>query len=55
MNTTTTRQTNYYRTVFTGQMVGECSNCGTVCVHWDSDDLDDNGNIPCGCQDLDND
>lgn len=53
--TTKQRHTIYRQTLLTGQTVGECSNCGMVCVHWDSEDLDEDGNIYCNCQDLDRD
>jgi hypothetical protein len=39
---------------FGGNYVAECPKCHTVCAYWDEEDLDDNGNLICYCQDLDN-
>jgi hypothetical protein len=39
-----------YRAHFTGAWVAQCHACGTVCVSWDADDLNDAGDLVCGCQ-----
>jgi uncharacterized protein (DUF983 family) len=43
-----------YRAHFTGAWVAQCHACGTVCTSWDADDLNDAGELVCGCEwDLD--
>jgi hypothetical protein len=49
---TTTQRTEYYQAHFTGNPVAKCLVCDKTWVGWDSEDLDDNGDIYC-CQDLD--
>jgi hypothetical protein len=39
-----------YRAHFTGSLVAECYGCGAVCVYWDNDDLNDDGELECHCQ-----
>lgn len=39
----------FRRAHFTGAPVAECPQCNTVCVYWDSDDLDDDGKLICHC------
>jgi hypothetical protein len=39
-----------YRAHFTGAWVAKCSECGTVCASWDADDLNDAGELVCGCE-----
>lgn len=34
---------------FTGSLVAECPTCNIVCVYWDEEDLDDDGNLLCWC------
>ena len=34
---------------FTGSLVAECPTCNTVCVYWDEDDLDEDGDLLCWC------
>jgi hypothetical protein len=39
-----------YHARFTGAFVARCPACGQVCAAWDDDDLDDNGNLTCDCE-----
>ena len=36
-----------YTTVMVGNFVAECPECHHVCVYWDDDDLDEEGNLLC--------
>lgn len=40
------------RAHFTGAAVATCPSCGSVNVYWDSEDLNDNGELECCCQDI---
>jgi hypothetical protein len=40
----------HYRTVFTGQWVARCPECGAVAVCWDADDLNEDGQLVCQCE-----
>lgn len=40
-----------YRTHFTGAWVAQCPNCGIVVPYWDEDDLNENGELTCYCED----
>lgn len=33
-----------------GQFVARCPQCETVCAYWDEEDLDENGNLVCYCE-----
>ena len=39
-----------YHAHLTGQWVAECPACHRVCAHWDTDDLNDNGQLECHCE-----
>lgn len=39
----------YRKAHLTGAPVAECPACHTVCVYWDDDDTDDDGNLWCYC------
>lgn len=43
-----------YRAHFTGALVAKCHACRTVWAYWDEDDLDDNGDLVCRCDERDN-
>ena len=38
-----------YTTVICGNFVARCPRCDTVCAYWDEDDLDENGDLRCYC------
>lgn len=38
-----------YTTVITGAFVAKCPACKQVCAYWDDEDLDENGNLLCFC------
>lgn len=35
---------------FTGSLIATCPDCKTVCVYWDEDDLNEQGNLECHCE-----
>lgn len=39
-----------YRAHFTGAYVAQCHECGRVCAYWDVDDLNDDGQLECHCE-----
>jgi hypothetical protein len=43
-----------YRAHFTGALVAKCHACRTVWAYWDEDDLDENGDLVCRCDERDN-
>jgi len=38
-----------YNAHFTGALVAECPACHRVCAGWDTDDLNDDGQLECSC------
>ena len=38
-----------YHTHFGGLFVAECPRCHIVCAYWDDEDLDEEGNLLCFC------
>jgi hypothetical protein len=42
-----------YTTPITGGFVAECPACHVICAYWDDDDLDDDGNLLCFCDEQD--
>ncbi len=38
-----------YSARFTGGFVAKCPTCGVVSAYWDDDDLDNEGNLHCPC------
>jgi hypothetical protein len=43
-----------YRSHFGGNVVAKCPDCRTVWAYWDEEDLDDNGDLVCRCDERDN-
>lgn len=39
-----------YHAHFGGHLVAKCPTCQTICVYWEEEDLDDDGNIVCHCE-----
>jgi hypothetical protein len=39
-----------YRAHFTGAWVAQCPNCGIVVPYFDEDDLNENGELTCYCE-----
>jgi hypothetical protein len=39
-----------YHSHFGGNYVAECTRCLTVCAYWDEEDLDENGDLRCYCE-----
>ena len=44
----------FYRSSMSGQWVAKCLYCGTVSPSWDDEDLDDDGQLVCHCEAVDN-
>lgn len=40
-----------YHTNITGAYVAECPTCYRTLVYWDADDLNDDGQLECSCED----
>lgn len=42
-----------YNAHFTGAFVARCPACDTVCAYWEEEDLDENGDLLCYCDERD--
>lgn len=42
-----------YHTALGGLFVADCPKCREVCAYWDDEDLDEEGNLLCFCDEED--
>ncbi len=42
-----------YTTRLVGNFVAECPRCRMICAYWDDEDLDEEGNLLCSCDEED--
>ena len=40
----------FRRSTWGTMTVAECPECGTICVYWDEDDLNEDGQLVCQCE-----
>ena len=41
------------RSWLSDQFIATCPECGAVCAYWDEEDLDEEGNLLCHCDEED--